>query len=133
MMASTIRKVTPKKKIMLEDDGIFSEALQVIIHDAPSEAHMERASEAVGLDRNLLPICSTVGELLAFILTVKAAGGEPVAMKEVLDRFSPKAGRAAAVDVNIAAGAAAPMASKNSEEQAAASSFMDSLRIVPQS
>jgi hypothetical protein len=130
MMATTIRKVNARKKITLEDDGIISENLQQIIHDAPSEVHMDRASEAVGCDRNNVPVMATVGELLAWILTVKASGGQLDAMKEVLDRFSPKASRAATnVDVNVS-GAAAPVASKNSEEQTAATSYMDSLRAV---
>jgi len=128
-MATTIRKVTPRKKIILEDDGIVSENIQQIIHDAPSEIHMDRAAEAVGgCDRNMVPVCATVAELLAWVLTVKAASGQDTAMKEVLDRFAPKAARAATnVDVNVQ-GAAAPMASKNSEEQGAAVSYMDAMR-----
>ena len=82
------------------------------------------------MDRNLIPICSTVAELLSFVIGVQAVSGNPVAMKEVLDRFSPKAARNATnVDVNVQ-GATAPVASTNSEEQAAATSYMDSLRAV---
>ena len=127
---AAIRQVKTRKKIILEDDGLFSEEIQAIVHDQPAQVHYDRAAEAVGMDRNLVPSCSTVAELLAFVLSVKAAGGQDTAMKEFLDRFSPKAARnATAVDVNVS-GAAAPVASSNSEEQAAAESYMDSLKIV---
>ena len=129
-MATKLRKVTPKKKITLEEDGIVSVELQKQLHDVPSEIHYERATTAVSMDRNLIPICSTVAELLSFVIGVQAVSGNPVAMKEVLDRFSPKAARNATnVDVNVQ-GATAPVASTNSEEQAAATSYMDSLRAV---
>ncbi len=127
---ATIRKVNKRKKILLEDDGIIGESLQNVMHDAPMDVHMERASDAIGLDRNLLPIFGTVAELLAFVLTVKAAGGQDTAIKEILDRFQPKAGRPAAqVDLNLN-GTAPPVASKNTEEQAAATNYMDALKIV---
>jgi hypothetical protein len=129
-MATKLRKVTPRKKITLEDDGLVSEELQKQLHDAPSEVHYERATEAVSMDRNMVPICSTVAELLSFVIGVQACSGNPVAMKEVLDRFAPKAARNATnVDVNVQ-GAASPIASQNSEEQGAATSYMDSLRAV---
>ena len=129
-MATKLRKVTPKKKITLEDDGIISIELQKQLHDVPSEIHYDRASATVSMDRNMVPICSSVAELLSFVLGVQACAGNPVAMKEVLDRFSPKAARNATnVDVNVQ-GATTPVASTNSEEQAAATSYMDSLRSV---
>jgi len=126
---AAIRQVKTRKKIILEDDGLFSEEIQAIVHDQPAQVHYDRAAEAVGMDRNLVPSCSTVAELLAFVLSVKAAGGQDTAMKEFLDRFSPKAARNGAVDVNVQ-GVAAPVASSNSEEQAAAVSYMDSLKMV---
>ena len=125
-----IRKVQPRKKIMLEDDGILSEELQGIMHEPPHPVHFDRAAEQCGMDRNLIPMCGTVAELIAFVISVKATGGQDVAINTLLDRFSPKAARAAtAVDVNVQ-GVAAPVASQNSEEQAAATSYMDSLKIV---
>jgi hypothetical protein len=79
------------------------------------------------MERTLVPTCATIAELLAFVLSVKAVAGQDVAIKEVLDRFSPKAARnTTAVDVNL--GAAAPMASSNSEEQNAAVAYMDRLK-----
>jgi hypothetical protein len=128
-MMATLRQVTTRKKVMLEDDGIFGQELQLIAHDSPSEVHYDRAAEAVGMDRNLVPACSTIAELLAFVLSVKAAGGQEKAMAEFLDRFAPKASRNGAVDVNIAS-AAPPVASQNSAEQAAASNYMDALKRV---
>ena len=129
-MATSIRKVTPRKKITLEYDGIVSGEIQAIVHEPPGQVHYDRAAEAVGMDRNLVPSCGTIAELLAFVLSVKAVGGQDTAIKEILDRFAPKAARnATAVDVNVA-GAAAPVASSNSAEQAAAESYMDSLKLV---
>ena len=127
---TAIRKVRKIKKVALDEDGIVGTSLQNVMHDAPMEVHNDRAAEAIGMDRALLPIFGTVAELLAFVLTVKAAGGQDVAIKEILDRFTPKAGRPVAqVDLNVG-GAAPPMASKNTEEQAAATNYMDSLKLV---
>jgi hypothetical protein len=125
-MSAKVRAVK-KKKIILEDDGIISEAIQDIVHDRPSQVHFDRAAEVCGGDRNSVPQCATIAELLAFVLSVKAAMGQDIAIKEFLDRFAPKAARAATqVDVNVG-GQAAPVASQNSEEQRAAVSYMDEL------
>lgn len=127
-MATQIKKITPRKKILLEDDGIVSREIQAIVHEAPSQVHYDRAAEAVSMDRENVPHCASVAELLAFVLSVKAVGGQDTAIKEVLDRFAPKAARnTTAVDVNVGA-ASAPMASTNTEEQSAAQAYMDRLK-----
>lgn len=127
-MSAVVRAIKKKKKIILEDDGIITEAIQNIIHDRPSPVHFDRAAEVCGMDRNLVPQCASIAELLAFVLSVKAAGGQDIAIKEFLDRFAPKAARATTqVDVNVG-GQASPVASQNSEEQKAAETYMDVIR-----
>jgi hypothetical protein len=125
-----IRKAVEKRdQVTLDQDGIISEELQIVMHAPPSEAHLDRAAEAVGLDRNLVPHCATVAELLAFVLSVQAAGGNDKAISAILDRFSPKASRTS-TDINVSSGGS-PVASSSPEEAEAAASYMRSLMAVP--
>lgn len=123
------KPVKSREPVSLDQDGIVSDELQQVMHAAPTDAHIDRAAEAVGMDRALVPHCATVAELLAFVISVKAAGGDDKAIAALLDRFAPKASRTA-TDVNINTGGGSPVASSDAEEEKAAAAYMESLSIV---
>lgn len=123
-----IRNVKKVEKIDLDADGIIGAAIQDVVHDAPREVHYERAAEVCGVDRIDIPAFGNVAELLAFVLSVRAAGGNDKAMEAIIDRFSPKAARAA-TDVTIKS-TNAPSASGTPEEKQAAENYMSQLREV---
>ncbi len=124
-----VRKVKTIEKINLEDDGIFSEAIQSIAHEAPEPIHIKRAAEALDVALHEVPIVGTIADLIVYVLSVKATAGNEAAMKEFLDRFAPKAARVGAIELNLGA-QAGPIASANQDEQAAASEYVRSLRLV---
>ena len=128
-MARIKKAVQKRDPVALDQDGIISEELQLVMHTAPTDAHIDRAAEAVGMDRALVPHCATVAELLAFVISVKAAGGDDKAIAALLDRFAPKASRTA-TDVNINTGGGSPVASSDADEERAAAAYMESLSIV---
>lgn len=128
-MARIKPAIVKRDTVTLDQDGIVSEELQAVVHSPPTDAHLDRAAEAVGMDRALVPHCATVAELLAFVLSVKAAGGDDKAITAILDRFAPKASRSA-TDVTINNGGGAPVASSDADEEAAAASYMASLTAV---
>jgi hypothetical protein len=128
-MARIRKPIEKREQIQLDQDGIISEELQAVVHLPPTEAHYDRAAEAVGLDRNLVPHVATVAELLAFVLSVRAAGGDDKAMAAILDRFSPKASRNS-TDINVSSGGS-PVTSASPEEAEAAANYMRSLQAVP--
>lgn len=128
-MARIKPAIVKRDTVTLDQDGIISEELQAVVHSPPTEAHIDRAAEAVGMDRALLPHCATVAELLAFVLSVKAAGGDDKAITAILDRFAPKASRSA-TDVTISNSGGAPVASSDADEEAAAANYMASLTAV---
>ncbi len=127
-MARIKPAIIKRDPVTLDQDGIVSEELQAVVHSPPTDAHIDRAAEAVGMDRALVPHCATVAELLAFVISVKAAGGDDKAITAILDRFAPKASRNA-TEVNINAGGA-PVASSDADEEAAAANYMASLTAV---
>lgn len=127
-MARIKPAIVKRDPVTLDQDGIVSEELQAVVHSPPTDAHIDRAAEAVGMDRALVPHCATVAELLAFVISVKAAGGDDKAITAILDRFAPKASRNA-TEVNINAGGA-PVASSDADEEAAAANYMASLTAV---
>ena len=102
--------------------------MQQALHASPSVAHIDRAAEAVGMDRNLIPHCDSVAELVAFVMSVKAAGGDDKAINAFLDRFSPKASRNS-TDVTINDGGEARQSANEGEEQSAAA-YAASLAMV---
>lgn len=127
-MARKLREV--KERIDLDADGIVSGAIQDVIHDRPHEVHRERAAEVCGFkDPALLPAFETVAELIAFVVSVRAAAGDDKQLATILDRFSPKAARTQ-VDVNAGNGAGAPVSSSNPEEKQAAEDYISRLRSV---
>ncbi len=128
-MARLRKAIEKREQVTLDQDGIVSEELQAVVHSAPTDAHIDRAAEAVGMDRSLVPHCATVAELLAFVISVKAAGGDDKAITAILDRFAPKASRNA-TDVTINNGGGSPVASSDAEEEKAAASYMASLTAV---
>jgi hypothetical protein len=127
-MARIKKPVEKREQITLDQDGIISEEIQAVVHSAPTEAHYDRAAEAVGMDRNLIPHVATVAELLAFVLSVKAAGGDERAMAAIIDRFSPKASRSS-TDINVNSGGS-PVTSASPEEAEAAANYMAALTAV---
>ena len=128
-MAKIKPAIVKREPVTLDQDGIISEELQAVVHSPPTEAHIDRAAEAVGMDRALLPHCATVAELLAFVISVKAAAGDDKAITAILDRFSPKASRNA-TDVTINNGGGAPVASSDADEERATANYMASLSAV---
>ena len=128
-MGVKIRSVKKKfDKVELDSDGIISGAIQDVVHDVPHEVHYERASEICSIDRMEMPVFATVAELLAFVMSVRAAAGNDKAMEAIIDRFSPKAARTA-TDVTVKT-TNAPSASGSPEERQAAENYMASLREV---
>ena len=127
-MARIRKPVEKREQVTLDQDGIVSEEIQAVVHAPPTDAHYDRAAEAVGMDRSLVPHCATVAELLAFVLSVKAAGGDDKALAAILDRFSPKASRNS-TDINVSSGGS-PVASNSPEEAEAAASYMAALTAV---
>ena len=127
-MARIKPAIVKRDPVTLDQDGIVSEELQAVVHSPPTDAHIDRAAEAVGMDRALVPHCATVAELLAFVISVKAAGGDDKAITAILDRFAPKASRNA-TEVNINSGGS-PVASSDADEEAAAANYMASLTAV---
>lgn len=123
-----IRKVKKIDRVDLDADGIIGAAIQDVVHDAPHEVHYDRAAEVCGVDRMDIPVVSSVAELLAFVLSVRAAGGNDKAMEALIDRFSPKAARTA-TDVTLKT-TNAPSASGTPEEKQAAEDYMSRLREV---
>ena len=128
-MAKLRKPIEKREPVTLDQDGIVSEELQAVVHSPPTDAHIDRAAEAVGMDRNLVPHCATVAELLAFVISVKAASGDDKAITAILDRFAPKASRNA-TDVTINNGGGSPVASSDAEEEKATASYMASLTAV---
>lgn len=112
-------------------ERLLAVELRSIMHQEPSEVHLRRAAEAAGLteeDRGLMPLFKTNAQLIAWIRSVKAASGNPDAFSDFADRFDPKPSRpSVAVVTPNAGGAAAPVASTNTEEQTAAENFYDQL------
>ena len=128
-MARIKPAIVKREQVSLDMDGIVSEELQSVVHSPPTEAHIARAAEAVGMDRALLPHCATVAELLAFVLSVKAVAGDDKAITAILDRFAPKASRSA-TDVTINNNGGVPVASSDADEEAATANYMASLNLV---
>jgi hypothetical protein len=134
---ASIRKAaasrTPKNakadKVNLEDDGLFSIALSDAAHSSPTQLHYDRAAEATGMEREMVPVCATVADLIAFVIGVKAAAGDDKAIATLLDRFSPKASRSS-TEVNVSQGGGAPVSSNSKEEEKAAVDYMTSLHAV---
>ncbi len=124
-----VRKVKAVEKINLEEDGIFSAAIQALAHESPEPIHIRRAAEALAVEEHEVPVVGTIADLIVYVLSVKAAGGNEAAMKEFLDRFAPKAARVGAIDLNIGS-QAGPVASANADEQAAATDYVNALRLV---
>lgn len=121
-----IRKPLQKwEKVDLDQDGIVSSAIQEVIHDTPHPVHYDRAAEACQIDRHDIPAFPTVADLLAFVLSVRAAAGDDKAVAAIIDRFSPKAARSAADLASTSS--AAPSASSSAEEKQVAQDYMDSL------
>ena len=123
-----IRETLQKwEKRDLDQDGIVSAAIQDVIHDVPHPVHYDRAAEAVQLDRAEIPAFETVADLLAFVLSVRAAAGDDKAVAAIIDRFSPKAARSAN-ELASNTGASAPSSSDTPEDKQAAEDYMSALR-----
>jgi hypothetical protein len=118
--------------IQLDKDGIVGRALSDRIHQEPSEIHRARAAELVNIDPAELPLFLTVADLLVWVQTVKAAGGNMEAWRDIVDRFQPKPSRPTVAVITPGAGTSAPMASQNSEEQASAENYFDELQNAAQ-
>ena len=118
---SKIRKPIKKwDRVELDADGIISGAIQGVVHDEPHTVHYERAAEVCGMQFELFPRMETVGELLAFVLSVRAAAGDDKAIAAIIDRFSPKGAKG---DMTNPA-SAPPTTSDNPEEKQASIHYM---------
>lgn len=112
-------------------ERVLAVELRSIMHEEPSKVHLDRAAEAVGLTSDnlgLMPLFRTNAQLIAWVRSVKAASGSADAFADFADRFDPKPSRpSVAVVTPGVGGAAAPVASTNSEEQTAAENFYDKI------
>jgi len=112
--------------IDLDQDGVFSQALTESANDAPREEHIEAAARTLMLDPVAIPLFETVADLIAYVLSVRAAGGDDKAISAFLDRFSPKTTKSEAkVDGSLFG---PPSASKSPEERREAENYLQSLR-----
>jgi len=124
------KQINSVESVDLTADGLLNSELAAVMHLPPSEIHRMSAAEALGLmSVDQLPHMATVAELMAWVLSVKAASGDDKATNALLDRFSPKAAREASTTVNVNAGDSAPaVASESAEEAKAARDYMSLLK-----
>lgn len=124
------KQVEAVEAVRLEADGLVNSELAAIMHERPTEIHMMRCAEALGLmDVQDLPIFATNAEMLAFVLSAEAVAGNEKAQTALLDRFSPKPAREATnVNVSVGDGSAPAVASESAEEAKAARDYMNLLK-----
>ena len=119
-------KQKPYEQLELDTDGIFSIALSDVVHDVPRQEHIEAAAKSLMLLPVNIPRCDTVADLIAYVLSVRAASGDDKAIASLLDRFTPKLAKAETkVD---AAMFGSPSVSKNPEERRESETYMDLVR-----
>ena len=119
-------KHKPFDKQELSADGLFDIALSDVAHDPPRPEHIRAAATVLMLDDHEIPTCASVAELVAYVTSVRAAGGDDKAIDRFLDRFSPKTTKSEQkVDQSIFG---SPQRSANESEERAAENFMDELR-----
>tara|TARA_S200002703_G_scaffold119851_1_gene105589 strand:- start:775 stop:1206 length:432 start_codon:yes stop_codon:yes gene_type:complete len=119
-------KEKPYDQLELDTDGIFSIALSDAVHDVPREEHVEAAARTLMLEPVNIPRCDTVADLIAYVLSVRAASGDDKAIASLLDRFSPKLAKAETkVDAALFG---SPSASKNAEERRESENYMELVR-----
>lgn len=119
-------KKKPYEQLELDTDGLFSIALSDAAHDAPREEHIEAAARSLMLEPLNIPRFGTVADLIAYVLSVRAASGDDKAIASFLDRFSPKTAKSESkVDASVFG---TPTASKNPEERRESENYMEMVR-----
>lgn len=122
-----VRKTKAKawERVDLAEDGILSAGLQQALHDMPHQAHLDAVAQMANIDEASIPRFDTVAELLTWVQTVLAAGGNPQAMKLIADRLAPVVTKTEEkVDLTQRG---APVASSNDVERQEAESYLRAL------
>lgn len=124
----------PKQKawdqLELDQDGLFSIALSDAAHDVPREEHIEAAAKVLMLQAVNIPHVDTVADLISYVVSVRAAGGDDKAVALFFDRFSPKMTKSEAkVDASTFG---APVSSRNPEEKRESETYMSVVREGPE-
>ena len=110
----------------LSADGLFDIALSDAAHDPPRPEHIRAAATVLQLEDHEVPHCASVAELIAYVSSVRAAGGDDKAIDRFMDRFSPKVAKAEQkVDHSVFG---TPQRSANATEEQKAEDFMNELR-----
>jgi hypothetical protein len=119
-------KHKPFDKHDLSGDGLFDIAMSDAAHDAPRPEHIRAAANTLMMEDHEIPTFANVAELVAYVTSVRAAGGDDKAIDRFLDRFSPKVAKAEQKVDHTTFGS--PQRSANESEEREAENFMNELR-----
>lgn len=126
-MPKKVRSITEWDKLNLEDDGILSVALQDAVHDMPQHIHYVKVAEVCGFtDESEVPRFACIADLVAFVVSVRAASADDKSLALLFERFSPKASRSALDVTNV--DTSMPVSSNSAEEQQQAEDYMHKLK-----